>query len=176
MSPLPRHILPVIALALLILAPGHARAQAKISVPDVFSYDIPPGWSREDIPNMYPAAVELTGPGDAAQAKAMISVTSKTSNAKLSNWCADAMARNQKQFASLGAQVGPLQPFTTTAGIAGYRATIDLAARGRQLHYVMYFFDGGSGAKITITCACPAADIAHYAPLFEAAMKTYAPK
>ncbi len=173
---LPRRTLPAMLLALLFLSLIHARAQDRISVPDVFSYQIPPGWAREDIPNMYPAAVELIGPASAGQAKAMITATSKISSEKLGEWCAEAMARNQKQFASLGARVGPLEPYGTAAGIRGFRANIDLIARGRPLHYALYFFDGGSGTKITVTCACPAPDAARYTLLFDAAMKTYAPR
>jgi hypothetical protein len=171
-----RSWLPVLALVALAVSFAPARAQATVSVPDVFSYDIPAGWAREDIPNMYPAAVDLSGAASAAQAKAMISATSKASNAKLADWCKTEMARNQKQFATLGAQVGALEPFATTTGVNGFRASIDLTARGRALHYVLYFFDGGSGAKVTFTCACPAADVLRYAPIFEAAMKTFAAK
>ena len=86
------------------------------------------------------------------------------------------MQKNKAQFAALGAQVGQLEPFIPTTGAVGYRAPIDLAVRGKALHYVMYFFDGGGNTKITVTCACPADEVAHYAPIFETTMKTFLPK
>jgi len=160
-----------------LLGPHAARGQEKIVVPDVFSYHMPAGFAKVELPgSSYPTAVETTGQGSKVQAQAMITVNADPARGDLGNWCAQSLARNKAQLATLGAQMGELEPFATAAGVNGYRATVDLTARGRAIHYVMYFFDGGSGTKIAVTCACPAPDAPHYAPLFEAAMKTFSPK
>jgi hypothetical protein len=143
-------------------------------VPDIFTYTVPLGWAKIDLPgSSYPTAIEATGPN---QGKAMITVNAELAKGDLGNWCVQAMTRNQAAFTQLGAKVGALEPFATATNAAGYRAPVDLTARGRALHYEMYFFDGGSGTKLTFTCACPAADATHYAPLFAAAMKSLVPK
>jgi hypothetical protein len=174
MRPLPRRL--IAALLLSALLPARAAAPARISEPDVFSYQLPPGWISIEVPHMYPIAAEKTGPAKKEQAKAMISVTTKLAPGNLVDWCAQSMQENKDQFAALGAQVGPLEPFLTTGAGVAYRAPIDVTVRGKALHYILYFFDGGDGTKITVTCACPAGDTAHYAPFFEAAMKTFLPK
>ena len=171
---LPR--LAFLALFLATLGQTHAATPASISEPGVFSYQLPPGWISVEVPHMYPLAVEKSGAAKKEQAKAMISVTTKMADGNLVDWCAQSMQQNRAQFATLGAQVGQLEPFLPATGAIGYRAPIDLAVRGHALHYVMYFFDGGDGTKITVTCACPAADAPHYTPLFEAAMKTFVPR
>lgn len=165
-----------LALFLSTLLPTHAAAPAQISEPGVFTYQLPPGWISVEVPHMYPLAVEKTGAAKKEQAKAIISVTTKMAGGNLIDWCAQAMQQNKAQLAAIGAQVGQLEPFLPASGPIGYRAPIAVTVRGTALHYVMYFFDGGDGTKITVTCACPSADVAHYAPLFEAAMKTFAPR
>ncbi|HEX4140340.1 MAG TPA: hypothetical protein VHY09_08330 [Candidatus Methylacidiphilales bacterium] len=171
-----RLALAALLLAMLFPVRADTPAPTRISEPGVFSYLLPTGWVSMEVPHMYPIAVEKSGAAQKERAKAMISVTTKMAGGDLVNWCAQSMEQNKAQFAALGAQVGQLEPFLTASGAIGYRAPIDVTVRGRALHYVMYFFDGGDGTKITVTCACPAADIAHYAPLFESAMKTFAPK
>jgi len=169
-----RRRIAALALSVLLLARLDAAAQAMVHVPDIFTYQAPVGWAMVDLPgSSYPTAIETASP---SQAKAMITVNADLAPGDLGNWCVQAMARNKAAFATLGAQVGAVEPFTTEVGATGYRAPVSLTARGRALYYVLYFFDGGSGTKITLTCACPAADSAHYGPLFEAAMKTFLPR
>jgi len=158
------------------LLPARAADAVRIGEPGLFSYQLPRGWISVTLPRSYPMAVDKSGAAKTEQAKAMISVTASAAGGDLVNWCAQEMQQNKAQFAALGAQAGQLEPFVPTSGPVGYRAPIDLNARGKALHYVMYFFDGGNGRKITVTCACPAADVAHYARLFEAAMKSFLPK
>jgi hypothetical protein len=166
----------LIALFLAILIPARAADPVRISEPGVFSYQLPHGWISIVVPGSYPMAVEKSGAVKTEQAKAVISVTKAAAGGDLVTWCAQEMQKNKAQFTALGAQVGQLEPFLTSTHAIGYCAPIDLTARGRALHYVMYFFDGGGSSKITVTCACPAAEVAHYTPLFEAAMKTFLPK
>jgi len=172
-------IFPRLVLAALFLAallPVHAADPVRISEPGVFSYQLPAGWISIVMPRTYPMAVEKSSAGKTEQAKAVISVTTAAAGGDLVNWCAQAMQQNKAEFAALGAQVGQLEPFIPATGAIGYRAPIDLSVHGKALHYIMYFFDGGDGRKITVTCVCPAADIAHYAPLFESTMKTFLPQ
>ena len=189
MRTLARYVLPALFLCTLARAddptpappptpvPAAAPAPpARIGEPTVFSYQLPPGWVSFTVPHMYPIAVEKSGTAKAAQAKAMISVTAKSANGDLINWCAQAMQQNKAQFAALGAQVGQLEPFLTATNAVGYRAPITLVSHGRALYYIMYFFDGGDGTKLTVTCACPAHDAARYIPLFESAMKSFQPR
>jgi hypothetical protein len=164
------------ALLLAALLPVRAADPVRISEPGVFSYQLPPRWISIVVPGSYPMAVEKLGAVKTEKAKAVISVTKADAGGDLVNWCAQEMQKNKAQFAALGAQVGQLEPFLTSTHAIGYRAPIDLTVRGRALHYVMYFFDGGGSSKITVTCACPAAEVAHYAPIFEATMKTFLPK
>lgn len=172
----PRLQLAALAVAVLFLAGPDALAQtpATISVTDVFTYTMPPGWAQIDLPgSSYPTAIETAG---SSENKAMITVNADVDKGELEVWCAASLARTKPQFDRLGAQMGDLEKFTTATGAIGYRAPVDLTARGRPIHYVMYFLNGGSGTKLTFTCACPATDAPHYAPLFEAAMKTVVPK
>jgi hypothetical protein len=164
-------------LLLSVLAVG-ARAQQPaptvVSAPSVFSYVAPSGWVTISLPNsVYPTAVENPNAADPKHVKAFITITNDTSSNGLTAWCTQTMAKNKAQFALLNATVGPLEPFTTTAGANAYRATVDLTARGKAVHYFLYFFAGSNDAKITVTCACASSDVAHYAPLFETAMKTF---
>jgi len=172
-------IFPRLGLAVLFLAaflPARAGEPMRISEPGLFSYQLPRGWISIVVPGSYPMAVEKSGAVKTEQARAVISITKATADGALVNWCAQAMQQNKAQFAELGAQVGQLEPFLPATGAIGYRAPIDLSVRGRALHYVMYFFDGGDGTKITVTCVCPAAELAHYAPIFESTMKTFLPR
>jgi hypothetical protein len=149
-------------------------APTVVSVPGVFSYVAPPGWVTINLPNSaYPTAVENPNAADPKHVKAFITITNDTSSSGLTAWCTQTMARNKAQFALLNATVGELEPFTTTAGANAYRAPVDLTARGKAVHYFLYFFAGSNDAKITVTCACATSDVVHYAPLFEAAMKSF---
>ena len=179
MRNLARYYMAALFLATLFLLradnPAAPHAPTTISEPTVFTYQIPRGWISVEVPHMYPIAVEASGSAKKEQAKAMISVTTRMDNSPLANWCAQSLQQNKAQLATLGAQVGQLEPFFTAASAIGYRAPIDLQVKDRALHYVMYFFDGGDGTKITVTCACPATDTPRYLPVFETAMKSFVP-
>jgi hypothetical protein len=167
--------------ALVLIAPltfALADDGPMIVAPNVFSYQAPPAWAKINLPGTgttYPAAVEVSNAGGAGQARAMITVNTDSAPVPLTKWCSDSLNRNKIQFAQFGAQIGELESFQTTAGAVGLRAPVDLTAHGRAIHYVMYFFAGRGDTKIAVTCACAATDAAHFAPLFEAAMKTFKP-
>jgi len=163
-------------LFLAALAGNSHGAAGKISVPNAFSYQIPTGWTAITLPGtLYPTAVEgpeTSGPG---HLKAMISINTDDSPLSLTEWVSKSVARNQTLFAALHAHAGELERFTTATGVPGFRSTVELTARGRPLHYALYFFAGHANMKIAVTCACAATDADHYAPLFEAAMETFSP-
>jgi hypothetical protein len=150
----------------------------KIAVPSVFSYQPPTGWVVTRISGMpYPVAMEKKGadPG-LGFTPAMITVNSDTAPLPLIDWCSKSLAKNKAQLAAMNAQIGDLQPFfTAVPAVAGYRAPVDLTVKDKKLHYVMYFFNGGGDTKLAVTCICSAADADRYAPVFEAAMKTFYP-
>jgi hypothetical protein len=142
----------------------------------MFSYQMPAGWAALNLPGAtYPSAVEGPATAGPGHLKAMITVNIDAASLPLPEWCSKSLARNQAQFAALHARVGELERFATAANVPGFRANIDLNARGRPIHYVMYFFAGGGDTKLAVTCACAASDADHYAPLFEAAMETFVP-
>jgi hypothetical protein len=179
---LARGVLPLLVFAAIVFAHADDPAPPKLAVPNVFSYQLPPGWTRVDLPGTtYPSAVEgpaspSVQPNTPSPIKAMISINTDIAQMPLTEWCSKSLDKNRAQFAELKAQVGELELFHTNNPVTtGFRATVDLAARGRQIHYVMYFFAGGGDTKIAVTCACPASDADHYAPLFEGAMKTFVP-
>jgi hypothetical protein len=174
---LPRGLRPLLFLTALLPVHAADTAPPKITVPNVFSYQMPLGWVAIDPQggSAYPTAVEgpdTAGPG---HLKALISVNTDSAPMNLTEWCTKALAHRQADFAELHARLGELQPFKTAASVPGYTATVDLTARGRPIHYVMYFFAGAGNTKITVTCACAATDVDHYGPLFEAAMETFVP-
>jgi hypothetical protein len=178
-----RQLLPLLFLASVVFAHGQDAPAPppppKITVPNVFSYQPPAGWSTVQLVNVpYPTALEGAQAGKPDHLKAMISVNTDTSRYNLTQWCSQSLEKNKAQFAALNARVGELELFhTDNPVITGFRAPVDLAAsaHGRSIHYVMYFFAGAGDTKIAVTCACAAADAARYDPIFEAAMKTFVP-
>jgi hypothetical protein len=173
-------------IALLVFAAADTRGQTvpaaaaspKIAVPNVFSYQPPNGWVVLRVSGMpYPLAMEKKGE-DAGLGftPAMITVNSDVAPLPLVDWCSKSLAKNKAQLAAMNAQIGDLQPFPTDVlTVIGYRAPVDLTAKDKKLHYVMYFFNGSGNTKLAVTCICSAADADRYAPVFEAAMRTFYP-
>ncbi len=59
-----------------------------------------------------------------------------------------------------------LEPFTTTAGVKGFREVISLTAGAKNIQFVMYYFAGSAIAKIIVSCTSAAEDADHYARRF----------
>jgi hypothetical protein len=153
----------------------------KITVPNVFSYQPPPGWGAlRPIGFPYPVAMEKKGDAGAGAGlgftPAMITVNTDTASLPLPEWCSKSLAKNKAQFAKMNAQIGELERFPTASPtIIGFRAPIDVTVKDRKLHYVMYFFNGNGDTKLAVTCICAQQDAARYAPIFDAAMRTFYP-
>jgi hypothetical protein len=152
---------------------AHAAENAiTVSVPHVFSYQVPGTWTVQTIKSAtYPAATDFRH-GEVA---ATITVEADHAPGPLKEWCQNSLAKNKAQFAQYNFSAGDLTPFVTTAGLNGFRATITISANSKNLSFVDYFFPGSSDAKIVVSCTSLYDDATHYAPIFDSAMKTFVP-
>jgi hypothetical protein len=164
-----------ILVGMLLVVPGLVDAQddrAQVSVPQVFSYQAPSGWTVQKIPNAtYPAATDFKN-GDIS---ATITVETDHASGPLKEWCQKSLMKNKDQFAQYNFSAGDLVPFVTTAGVNGFRIAITINANSKNLAFVDYFFAGSPDAKIVVSCTCADRDTKHYSPLFDTAMKSFVP-
>jgi hypothetical protein len=164
-----------IAVLHLWLAPVSTFAEDSgltVSEPNLFSYQAPAGWTLQSNPNsQYKVACDIKN--DAVEA--MISVEIDTQAGALDAWCQQSLAKNKKLFSEVDMQVGDQKPFKTVSGANGIRVPITLTVNSNKIQFIDYFFEGKSDAKIAVTCSCPAESGDHYAPLFDAAIKTFVP-
>jgi hypothetical protein len=163
-------------LGLLLAAMGSGRAAdgIRVTAPNVFSYEAPPGWKMQTTPTTElpaPAAVELKN----GVIEAMITVTVDTGAGPLDQWCKQSLAKNKVDYAAYNPRIGDPAPFETAAGVKGFRALMNLTILSKNLQFVVYFFSGSADAKIVATCSSPVDEADHYAPLFDSAMKTLVP-
>jgi hypothetical protein len=148
-----------------------------VSVPHLFQYQAPPGWSVRSIATFskYPIARNEANAAVVPQ----ITVEMETSPEPLANWSRQFLAKNRDSLAAYRVRTGDLEPFITTAGARGFHATLDFSANvgptTLQLHYAYYFFEGSKNAKFVVACLCARDDTDHDAPLFDAAMTTFVP-
>lgn len=167
----------------LLVAAGALLARAddaptvRVFVPNVFSYQAPPGWTllkvSPDAASQVPYPVAIDPGHDPDHPRALITVNVDSSPQPLLDWCRGSLERSRAQFAEYQARIGDPEPFTTAAGVRALRAPIYLTAGSKPLRYEMYFFDAPGGQKLAVACTCPAEDVDHYLPLFETAMKTF---
>ncbi len=164
------------AVAALLVAPFAASADTPgptVSVPGLFSYQTPPGWTVQKVASAtYPAAQEIKNGAVAA----MITVEIDHTPGPLDQWLKKSLAKNKVQFASYDFIASAPVPCVTASGVQGFRVITHLTANSRSLYFVAYNFTGSADAKIVVTCNCPAADADHYTPIFDAAMKTFVPQ
>lgn len=162
----------VFVLPTLVLSPVSAVCGQGVTVdqPKLYSYQAPAGWTLQTLPSaQYPVACDTQD----GRTKATISVEIDTAPGPLDAWTAQSLAKNKVQFSQYNIQIGDQKPFATGSGVNAIQVPITLTAGGNGIQFVDYFFAGSSDAKIAVTCSCPAADAAHYIPLFETAMKTF---
>lgn len=160
----------------LFLAPLLMRAEDRsttVSISNLFSFQVPMGWTVQKVPSAtYPVATETKD----GSVHASISVEADHTPGSLDEWCRHSLEKNKKQFASYNMKAGELTPFTTSSGAKGFRGTITLTANSNKLAFIDYYFSGSSDAKIAVTCTCQQAEIDHYAPIFDTAIKTFVPQ
>jgi hypothetical protein len=160
----------------LFLAPLLIRAEDQgtiVSVSNLFSYQAPVGWTVQKVPSAtYPIATETKD----GSVHASISVEADHTPGALDEWCHHSVEKNKVQFASNNMNAGELTPLTTSSGAKGFRVIITLTANSNKLAFIDYYFSGSSDAKMVVTCTCQQTEIDHYAPIFDAAIKTFVPQ
>jgi hypothetical protein len=65
------------------------------------------------------------------------------------------------------------KPFVTAGGLQGTRLVITSTVGQYDVKQFFYFFAGDSDVKYLVTGTCLVADAQHYAPIFDASMKTF---
>jgi hypothetical protein len=103
-------------------------------------------------------------------------VESDTQAGPLDEWVKNSRAKNKEQFSGYNFQSEGEEPFETTSGIKGIRAAFTLTASGNNIQFIDYFFQGGSDAKIVVTCSCSQPDGKRYTSIFDTILKTFVPK
>jgi len=144
-----------------------------VSVPNVFSYQAPPGWILKHAPGAtYPTAVDAPNGNEGG----MIAVESTPSPGMLDDWFQRTLISYRAQYAGTTWRADDPKPFLTTAGVKGIRMPITMTVGNKNLYFVDYAFAGSGDTKITVGCTCLQADSNFYVPLFDAAMKTFVPQ
>jgi hypothetical protein len=135
--------------------------------PALFSYQAPKGWSSTLAADGFPQAVGTQSNNFTPD------ITFATNGyAKI-----DAFAKTYQPHLVDVSYAFPLKlvdekPFVTAKGLKGMRLhSIDPASPplAEQFSYV---FNNKDGLVMELACACAPADAAHYAPIFDASMKT----
>jgi len=171
-----RLLIGVILLAVFLapLSRSAAETRATVGAPNVFSYQVPAGWKlRYDQGEKYPSATDVKD----EVIMGNISVDMETQAGALNEWFKNSLAKQKAQYSSQYAHfnphIGNPTPFVTTTGTKGFRVVIRLTVGEEDIVYVFYYFAGNSNVKILVTCFSAPEDADHYAPLFDAAMKTF---
>jgi hypothetical protein len=142
-----------------------------VSAPNVFSYQAPAGWTVQTPDGAkYPSATDIK---DGGVNGGMIAVEVETKPGPLEDWGKESLAKNRVQWADYNLRESDLTPFETAAGAKGFRTVLQITAQGKDLQWTLYLFAGSSDAKIAVSCASPAEIAEKYAPIFDAAMKTF---
>jgi hypothetical protein len=137
-----------------------------VSVPHLFQYQAPAGWSVQSIAtfSVYPIARDDANAAVVAQ----MTVQTETAPVSLADWSRQFLAKNRASLTAYRVRAGDLEPFGTKAGAKGFRATLDFSANvgptTLQLHHVFYLFAGSKNAKFAVACLCARGDIDRDAP------------
>jgi hypothetical protein len=142
-----------------------------LSTPSLFSYVAPKGWGSQVGPSGamggFPQAV---GP---ASNNFTPDITFKTDGYQMVDQFVRTYQPNlvdvdQPFLMKLVEQ----KPFVTAAGVKGYRLHSIDTANPPTAEQFSYVFPNPDGLVFEFACACAPADAAHYAPIFDASMKT----
>jgi hypothetical protein len=147
----------------------HAGAET-VSAPGVFSYEAPAGWTVENSAiSKNPIARDAPHNGFAANLNVVIEQYPGTLD--------DYVAANMKAISAtplfVNFNVVEQKSFTTASGVRGARVVADDKLGKVDMRQTFYFFAGSSMNKIVVTASSRAADGDHFAPIFDAAMKTF---
>jgi hypothetical protein len=163
----------LLGLAFTVL-PSHAQDLGDtVSQPGVFSYQAPKGWTVKDT-SFSKYKIALDAPKNKFSAN--INVVVESYSGTLAKYV-DLNKTNLKaspMFQNL--QIVEEKPFTATAGATGVRLVITDTVSNTDLQQVFYFLEGAADTKFVVTTTSLVGDGDHYAPLFDASMKTFSPK
>lgn len=153
------------------IMPGHAQDLGDmVSQADVFSYQAPKGWSIRDT-GMSKYKISFDAPKNSFAAN--INVVVETYPKPL----ADYVEFNKSTIKSVPLLQNVLiideKPFTTAGGLQGVRMVITDTVGKADLEQTFYIFAGDSDTKYVVTATCLIGDARHYAPIFDASMKTF---
>jgi hypothetical protein len=156
------------------LASGSTQdAGPTLRTPSLFSYQAPPGWTSQVAGGLalggFPQAV---GPASHNFTPDITFITDGYHTI-------DQFAKTyQPHLVDLTlTQMFPLKlvdqkPFVTAAGVKGVRLHSIDPANPPTAEQFSYVFPNPDGLVFEFACACAPADAAHYAPIFDASMKT----
>ena len=167
-----------IAVTLLLLAspalsPTHAGQGLTLSTPSVFRYVAPPGWTSQVAGGYalggFPQAV---GPASHNFTPDITFITAgyHTLDAFVKSYVPKLVDLTGNQDFPL--KLVDVQPFTTAAGVKGYRLHSIDPANPPAAEQFAYVFTNRQGLVCEFACACAPADAAKDLPLFDASMKT----
>jgi hypothetical protein len=163
----------LLGLAFTVL-PSHAQDLGDtVSQPGVFSYQAPKGWTVKDT-SFSKYKISFDAPKNKFSAN--INVVLETAPGTLAKYV-DANKTNLKaspMFQNL--HIVEEKPFTTTAGATGVRLVVTDTLGNTDLQQIFYLFEGAGDTKFVATATSLVGDGSHYAPIFDASMKTFSPK
>jgi hypothetical protein len=169
-------LIPVFALAVLLFTTISSQGQdlgETISQPGLFSYQAPKGWAIKSLQlSKFPIAADAPRNNFSAN----INVVVEPAPGSL----ADYVALNKKLLVATPMfthfQIVDEQSFETSAGVKGVRLVTNDGLGKEDMQQIFYFFEGSSNNKFVVTGSSLAADGDHYAPVFNASLKTFSPQ
>ena len=143
---------------------------ANVGEPGVFSYQAPKGWQITTSPvSRFKLAVDVTKNNFAAN----LNVVRDEFPGPLEDY----VAANKKALKAStffqNLQFSTEKAFTTAAGMKGMRLVARDTLNKADLQQIFYFFAGPKNSKLVVTATSLATDADHYAPIFDASVKTF---
>jgi hypothetical protein len=154
-------------------APPEPVAGSAVNAPGLFTYTPPPGWQVKLTQfSKYPVAFAPA----AGAFRPNIAVTVETAHATLEEYAAASRRAIQAMPLFTNVVFSPNQPFTTTAGVKGLQISINDTMGKLDVVQRFYLFPTTGDVKLAVVCTCQPSDAAALAPVFDTAMKTFAPQ
>ena len=134
-----------------------------------YSHRIPENW--ESKPGPQPGVTMIVAPASSGLSSNMVA-TVETFAGSLDDYVT---ANKQALATSMpDAKVVSDGEFVTDSKVPGHKVKFQNKIKDVDLSQTLYFFDGGDGRKIIVTCTTPAKFSDDLNPLFDDCMKTFA--
>jgi hypothetical protein len=155
------------ALALLLRPAAGEEKPVIVSVPGLFSYHAPPGWSMLTLPQI-PNPVSVDSRQQSP--RPWIQVDGVHSQTPLAQF----VAENEQRLKEMvpGSKIVEEAPFLTTANAHGVRVVVRSKPHEHEFQAVYYFFDAPYNTKLMIFANGLAPAFERNAPLFDEAIRT----